>query len=315
MSYTNKIVDPGLTFSGSRTKRTKTEGILIHHPDADWTVQQVHNYHKNTNGWIGIGYNFYIDKDGTIYSGRGMEYVGAHCTNYNSKTIGVCCRGQYHDRDTSMPDAQFNALVWLLQYLRGVYGSSIYIKGHRDVASTACPGQYFPLAEAQKLIYRSEQEPDAYGCYCTLTSGTTTQGASGDAVKAIQERLVICGYDLSPYGGTDGDYGAGTAAMVKQFQTDIGLTATGSADQTTKDALQEAAQYCYEGGLTMSQIEKLIDSKIKTALAGDDTTVSDWAKEEFAEAKAAGITDGTRPQGYATRQEAAIMTKRALKGE
>lgn len=41
---------------------------------------------------------------------------------------------------------------------------------------------------------------------------------------------------------------------------------------------------------------------------------SDWAKEELERAKAAGITDGTRPRSWATREEAAIMVQRALNG-
>lgn len=45
----------------------------------------------------------------------------------------------------------------------------------------------------------------------------------------------------------------------------------------------------------------------------DENTVSDWAKEEFQEAIDLGITDGSRPQAYATREETAIMVKRAMK--
>ena len=49
-------------------------------------------------------------------------------------------------------------------------------------------------------------------------------------------------------------------------------------------------------------------------LTGADTKPSGWAEDELAEAVAAGITDGTRPRGYATREEAAIMVKRASYG-
>lgn len=45
-----------------------------------------------------------------------------------------------------------------------------------------------------------------------------------------------------------------------------------------------------------------------------ENTVSDWAKEEMAEAIKRGITDGTRPQEPATREEVAVMIVRALKG-
>lgn len=46
-------------------------------------------------------------------------------------------------------------------------------------------------------------------------------------------------------------------------------------------------------------------------LKGAGTKPSGWAEDELAEAVAAGITDGSRPRGYATREEAAIMVLRA----
>lgn len=41
---------------------------------------------------------------------------------------------------------------------------------------------------------------------------------------------------------------------------------------------------------------------------------SDWARDHLAAAVAAGITDGKRPQSHATRQEVAIMVRKALEG-
>ena len=49
-------------------------------------------------------------------------------------------------------------------------------------------------------------------------------------------------------------------------------------------------------------------------LTGADTKPSGWAEDELAEAVSVGITDGSRPRGYATREEAAIMVKRASYG-
>lgn len=40
--------------------------------------------------------------------------------------------------------------------------------------------------------------------------------------------------------------------------------------------------------------------------------VSAWAEEEFAKAKELGITDGSRPRSFVTREEAAIMVKRGM---
>ena len=53
---------------------------------------------------------------------------------------------------------------------------------------------------------------------------------------------------------------------------------------------------------------------VDALLKGAGTDPSGWAADELAEAVAAGITDGSRPRGYATREEAAIMVKRASYG-
>lgn len=62
--------------------------------------------------------------------------------------------------------------------------------------------------------------------------------------------------------------------------------------------------------MTKAEVVALIDERIKAALEGKETTVSDWAKDELAQAVAAGITDGTRPGGYAKREEVAAMVLR-----
>ena len=70
--------------------------------------------------------------------------------------------------------------------------------------------------------------------------------------------------------------------------------------------------------LTKAEVEKLIEaakdeviSGIAKMLYGADTIPSAWAEKELDEAIQDRITDGSRPQGYATRQEVAIMCKRA----
>ena len=156
MNFT--IRDPGLHFRWARTVRSSTLGIVIHHLDAHWTVERTHEFHQSL-GWNGIGYNFHIAIDGTISLGVGMEFVGAHTNpplGTNNTTIGIGCEGRYHSVDRAMPDAQFNALVWLIRHLREVYGD-IWIKGHRDLAATACPGQFFPLEEVKTLQFRDKE--------------------------------------------------------------------------------------------------------------------------------------------------------------
>ena len=65
--------------------------------------------------------------------------------------------------------------------------------------------------------------------------------------------------------------------------------------------------------MTEKEMIALIDKRIADKLNGADSKPSEWAESELAEAKELGITDGSRPQGYATRQEAAIMVLRAVK--
>ena len=53
---------------------------------------------------------------------------------------------------------------------------------------------------------------------------------------------------------------------------------------------------------------------IKEVLTGAGTEPSTWAKTAWEQAKADGITDGTNPKGYITREQAVTMIQRA-KGE
>ena len=70
-------------------------------------------------------------------------------------------------------------------------------------------------------------------------------------------------------------------------------------------------------GVSEDMLRCMIISKryMDALLKGAGTDPSGWAADELAEAVAAGITDGSRPRGYATREEAAIMVKRASYGD
>ena len=62
---------------------------------------------------------------------------------------------------------------------------------------------------------------------------------------------------------------------------------------------------------TPEVVEKGLD--ILFSSVSDDGLPSEWAEDEFNEAKKLGITDGTNPEMLATREEVAIMVKRAVK--
>ena len=73
---------------------------------------------------------------------------------------------------------------------------------------------------------------------------TLEQGDSGDAVKALQKRLIELGY---MNGTADGDFGSATKAAVKLFQKQAGLTVDGVAGPGTQSALFSSNAPKYDG--------------------------------------------------------------------
>ena len=66
--------------------------------------------------------------------------------------------------------------------------------------------------------------------------------------------------------------------------------------------------------LTEQEIRALVREEIKRAEAELGLLPpSDWAAENLKDAVLLGITDGSRPQGHATRQEVALMVRAAMK--
>lgn len=144
-----KIIDSSFDWKGSLKKRNKTEYIILHHRTADGDVLSIHNGHI-ANGWSGIGYHFYVRKDGSVYRGRPIAMEGAHCTGYNGNSVGVCFEGNYQT-ENQMPEAQKRAGKDVISYLKNVYPKA-QVRKHCDFVSTACPGVKFPFDEIRKGV-------------------------------------------------------------------------------------------------------------------------------------------------------------------
>lgn len=133
----------------------KIKYIMIHHTaHPTWNIYDVHNFHQHTNGWIGIGYNFFINPDGTVFEGRGLN-VGAGATGYNYNSIHVCFAGNFEN--TNPTQKQLENGKDLIEYLLTLVPSDVKIIGHKDIGKTACPGRNFPLDEF-KNIRKEEKE-------------------------------------------------------------------------------------------------------------------------------------------------------------
>lgn len=149
-----EIIKTNLKF-GTLTKRSSTARIILHHAAGNGSVEDIHRIHKN-NGWSGIGYHFYVRKNGEIYAGRPDDMIGAHAAGSNYNSIGVCFEGNFETEQ--MSDAQKQSGKELVAYLKDKYKISV-VQRHRDVNATACPGKNFPFSEiAGSTDYTSATE-------------------------------------------------------------------------------------------------------------------------------------------------------------
>lgn len=140
------IIEKSYKWKGSLQKRSRTDYIILHHAaSVSCSPDDIHRIHVSTNGWTGIGYHFYVRKDGSVYRGRPIDTVGAHCEDYNSRSIGICFEGNYAT-EVAMPDVQRRAGQELVAFLKKVYAKA-KVMPHRHFNATACPGKNFPLED------------------------------------------------------------------------------------------------------------------------------------------------------------------------
>lgn len=150
------------------------KAAFVHHSSTgnNYTCKQapsvlrgIYRYHVVSSGWRDFGYNFAIDKCGTIYEGRAggvtKAVLGAHTLGFNSNTMGIAVLGTF--TSTNPPAAVQTAISRLTAWKLGLFGrdpggkvtltsggSGKYkkgkkvsfgvISGHRDGVSTDCPG-------------------------------------------------------------------------------------------------------------------------------------------------------------------------------
>lgn len=132
----------GISPNGGKMKTVDT--IILHHRAGNGDVESIHQEHL-AKSWWGIGYHYYIRKDGSIWRGRPEQWVGSHAgssNDYNKHAIGICFEGNFETEQ--MTDAQVASGRELIADIESRY--TIYqILGHKDVAKTACPGKYFRM--------------------------------------------------------------------------------------------------------------------------------------------------------------------------
>ena len=150
---------------------------FVHHTVSanEYTAEQVPamllsicRYHRNSNGWNDVGYNFLVDKYGRLWEGRagGVDkaVVGAHTAGMNTQSFAVSNIGDHSTLPAGEPalEAMSRLIRWKLplhgqpttgtvtvvsnggggsHFEPGEEATLERVSGHRDANSTACPGQ------------------------------------------------------------------------------------------------------------------------------------------------------------------------------
>lgn len=120
-----------------RLNPNKVKIIILHHICAsNMSVEDIHKIHLR-NGWAGIGYHYYIRKDGSVYEGRPDVYVGSHCQGNNSCSIGIAFEGDF--RKDKPTDEQIKSCREVCKVVKSKYKNIYKILNHRDLCKTLCP--------------------------------------------------------------------------------------------------------------------------------------------------------------------------------
>jgi flagellar hook assembly protein FlgD len=171
---------------------------FVHHTDSgnDYTPEEapaimrgVYAYHAKSLHWSDVGYNFLVDRYGTIYEGRfgGITrgVIGAQVLGFNTGSTGISVIGTFTSAQPT--SASVTSLEKLLEWKMDVhhvdpqgtgtlvcgYGQKYAtgqrvtfpaIAGHRDANYTDCPGGrlYVQLPNVRKVVARTGQ-PKIYG--------------------------------------------------------------------------------------------------------------------------------------------------------
>ena len=190
-------------------------------------------------GYRGIGYGVLIFANGDVYWGRGLEYAGGGTKDklgYNARCVDVCFVGNFQKND--MPVAQRLAGEVVINDIIAHYKGGVkFIKGHREVDRTACPGQNFPLSYFKGLLNKkpapAPKPPIPKPPAPTFKlNRVLKKGDRGYDVRDLQRELVRRKYNIGK-AGADGEFGSMTEAAVRRFQQRMEIKADGVVGMAT----------------------------------------------------------------------------------
>ncbi len=156
------IAEHAWKWSHALSPRASTDGIVLHHAAGNGTPEAIHATHLK-NGWAGIGYHYYVRKDGSVHRGRPEWAAGAHVQNENSHLLGICFEGNFEQEQ--MCAAQLAAGRLLLADVQRRYPVPMTL--HKAWSNTACPGKNFPFAAMVTAAQTEDEKEDEMTYYAT----------------------------------------------------------------------------------------------------------------------------------------------------
>lgn len=221
----------------------KVKAVFVHHTaqtnsyscaDSSAIVRGLHTYHVKSSGWKDLGYNFLVDRCGTVFEGRrggaDRPVLGAHTYGFNRDTTGIGVISMY--TDTAAARAATTAVARIAAWKLGQYegdptgkveltagtasrnlsGTKFatgkkypfqQISGHRDAFNTQCPGQslYGQLPAIRSL---------AGGSVTGLTIASVTGASASGSTYYTRSNVTVGWRATTP------------ASFVKQYELLVG---------------------------------------------------------------------------------------------
>lgn len=148
-----------------------TAALLETNAQAPSRIRQHQRYHIDL-GWPDLAYHFIVDANGHVYQGRPVDAIGDTGTDYDpTGHFLVCAEGNFDDQEIT--HAQLDSVVSLLAWGAETFEvTPSTIRGHRDWATTSCPGDtLYPTIATGDLARAVQARLDDGGVALTVVCG------------------------------------------------------------------------------------------------------------------------------------------------
>ncbi|MFD4971974.1 peptidoglycan recognition protein [Streptomyces sp. NPDC058424] len=174
----------------------KVVAVFVHHTDlpngyacADTpsVIRRLYAGQTGARAWDDIGYNFLVDRCGTIYEGRagGVDraVTGAHTQGFNHRTAGIAAIGTF-TAGTPVPRAMTDAIAALTAWKLGLAG----VDPRGSVSLVSSNGQSRYASRATVLLPALAGHRDGFRTNCPGAALTVRLPAIREAAARLQGR-------------------------------------------------------------------------------------------------------------------------------